>query len=85
MPAEVGADQVALDQRAESWNAAIAAAAAQPGVAHVDLWKDWPRSGPERAALTADGQRLTDQGHARVAAAVCDAVLSWKDGSEETP
>lgn len=78
-------DQAALDARIETWNATIAATAAQQGAVHVDLWKEWPRSGEERAALTGPDHSLTDQGHARVAAAVCDAVLSWKDGAEETP
>lgn len=78
-------DQDALDARIASWNEAIATTATSHGAVHVDLWKDWPREAAERSALTGPGYSLTDQGHARVAAAVCDAVLSWKDGPEETP
>ncbi|MCO4746995.1 MAG: SGNH/GDSL hydrolase family protein [Proteobacteria bacterium] len=85
VPPVVGDAQQAVDDNAARWNTAIASTAESAGVRHVDLWSDWPRAAAERAPLTADGWRLTDQGHARVAAAVCDAVLSWKDGSEETP
>lgn len=48
-----------------------------PGVVHVDLAKDWPRDDAQRDAL-AIKTWLTDQGHARVGAAACDAVLAYK-------
>ncbi len=61
--------------RAAAWNAAVASAAqAEPGVRHVDLLADWPVEEAARAALTTDGI-LSDQGHARIAAAVCDTLL----------
>lgn len=78
-------EQSELDTRIEAWNLAIGATATERDLPVVDLWKDWPREGEARSALTGPGTSLTDQGHARVAAAVCDAVISWKDGPEETP
>ena len=52
-------------------------AAKIPGVVHVDLAKDWPPEGTPRDALSTQTW-LTDQGHARVGAAACDAVLAYK-------
>ena len=68
-------DQAKANQRTETWNAVLATlATASDSVHHVDLWKEWPREGADRAKLTVDGWRLSHQGHARVAAAVCDTV-----------
>jgi lysophospholipase L1-like esterase len=59
------------------WNKALGAVAeSADDVAVVDLWTDWPRAAAERGALTLNGWHLSDQGHARVAAAVCDALIS---------
>ena len=74
-----GADaarQPALDERTAKANVALSElAAASDAVKHLDLWTDWPHEGPGRAALTQQGWSLSDQGHARVAAAVCDTLL----------
>lgn len=60
------------------WNDAVSQVAKDiPGVVHVDLVVDWPSDPADRAALMRDGY-LSEQGHARVGAAVCDAVLAWK-------
>ena len=66
--------QEKLDALADEWNASLGDVAKQEGVRHVDLWASWPRKGGERAALTTGAWELSDQGHARVAAAVCDAL-----------
>jgi hypothetical protein len=75
-----GADpalQEKLDRRAADWNGALADLARPgAGLVHVDLLRDWPKDPTSRAALTVNGWSLSDQGHARVAAAVCDAVLA---------
>jgi len=72
-------DQAAADARTAEWNAELAlAAAALAGVHHLDLAADWPADATARALLTVDGWRLSDQGHARVAAMVCDAVVGWE-------
>lgn len=69
------------DARAALWNAALAGLAADmDGVRHADVLADWPREPAARAALSAAGGTLTDQGHARVAAAVCDAILAGWTG-----
>jgi GDSL-like lipase/acylhydrolase family protein len=69
--------QVHLDERAASWNQVLAdEARTGDGVVHVDLLADWPRDGAARSALTVGGWSLSDQGHAKVAAAVCDALLA---------
>jgi hypothetical protein len=58
------------------WGAALdELVAAHPGVVHVDAARDW--AAPERATLIGAGGVLTDQGHARVGGAVCDAILAW--------
>ncbi len=68
--------QQKADARTTEWNAAVASLATElPAVQHVDLWRDWPRDG-ERATLTQKGWSLSEQGHARVAAVVCDAVMA---------
>lgn len=60
------------------WNDAVSQVAKDiPGVVHVDLVVDWPRDPVDRASLIRDGY-LSEQGHARVGAAVCDAVIAWK-------
>ena len=65
-----------LDELAVRWNGALAElAASEAQVEHVDLWSDWPRAADLRAGLTALAWELSDPGHARVAAAVCDAVI----------
>lgn len=74
--AQAAGDQDAIDAQTAAYNRLLAEVAAQTaGVHHVDLQGDWPK-GRARAALTAEGSRLTDQGHARVAAAVCDAIVA---------
>ena len=67
--------QRAIDARTEAWNGEVAALARRIGAAHVDVWRDWPR-GERRATHTERGWHLSEQGHARVAAAVCDAVVA---------
>ncbi len=70
--------QAAIDARTEDWNAEVAKLSRRlSGVRHLDVWKDWPRDGA-RADHTELGWHLSEQGHARVAAAVCDAVVSMK-------
>lgn len=60
------------------WNVALVdAGKGVSGVVFVDLAKDWPAAETDRTALESGGN-LTDQGHARVGAAVCDAVVAWK-------
>jgi len=74
--------QAEVDQRTSRWNAELASLAdSLPGVVHVDLLQEWPREPERREKLTVDGTRLSDQGHARVAAMVCDAVVSWDQAS----
>lgn len=69
--------QASIDGRTAGWNKVLASIAAPgQGVTHLDLWSDWPREGEPRAALTANGWSLSDQGHAKIAASVCDAVLA---------
>lgn len=69
--------QSAADARAVGWNKVLASIAAPgQGVVHLDLWSDWPKDGEQRSSLTANGWSLSDQGHAKVAASVCDAVLA---------
>ncbi|MEQ1501497.1 MAG: hypothetical protein ABMB14_04660, partial [Myxococcota bacterium] len=60
-------------------------AKAADGVSHVNLLADWPKDGEARAALTVHGWALSDQGHARVAAAVCDAVLTGPGSLTQEP
>ena len=77
--------QARIDERTATWNAELAqVASATEGVDWLDLQADWPTATAERSALTVDAARLSDQGHARVAAAVCDAVLAWNHDGEET-
>ena len=69
--------QAKIDELTSAWNTALSEfAGSAEGVRHIDLWADWPRERPERAGLTVDGWHLSDQGHARVGAAVCDAVMT---------
>ncbi|MBA2320021.1 MAG: SGNH/GDSL hydrolase family protein [Deltaproteobacteria bacterium] len=64
---------------AAEWNAQLAALArSEPDVQHADLLADWPKDEPGRAALSSATWTLSDQGHARVAAAVCDVLLREK-------
>jgi hypothetical protein len=59
----------------KAWSDELAALArAEPGIEPVDLLVEWPTDDAGQAAL-ATGGALSDQGHARVAAALCDAVL----------
>jgi len=72
--------QAALDARTTAWNEALRTEAdGRPGVQHMDLWSTWPRQGPARSGLTRGGWQLSDQGHARVGAMVCDAVRALAD------
>jgi hypothetical protein len=73
--------QASADARAARWNklldeVASRVAAQGAGVVHVDLWSQWPKDAAGRAALSTRSGALTDQGLARVAAAVCDVVLA---------
>lgn len=71
--------QAELDQRAAGWNRILTSIASPgQGIVHLDLWSDWPKDGPARGALTANGWSLSDQGHAKIAASVCDAVLAGR-------
>lgn len=71
------ADQATTDERVVAYNALLTElAAATEGVTFVDLWSGWPREPKGRSGLAVGGWSLSDQGHARVAAAVCDAVLA---------
>jgi len=77
------ASQADADRRAHDWDAALdAVATTRTGVEHVDLLAGWPADADARARLTVHGTRLSDQGHARVAAQVCDAVIAWQNASE---
>jgi len=72
-----GNAQQDIDNRTSAWNEALKSVASeQAGVRHVDLWSDWPRESGQRAGLTVNGWHLSDQGHARVGAAVCDGVMA---------
>lgn len=76
--------QAAADRRTRTWDGEVAAVAdADLGVHHVALLATWPESAEEREALTVEGTRLSDQGHARVAAQVCDAVIAWDASASE--
>ncbi len=74
--ASVAADQAKLDEQIAAWNAVLTTAASKDGVRRVDLLTDWPADPAARAGLASGAWALSDQGHARVAAAVCDAVLA---------
>lgn len=77
--------QVAIDARTEDWNAEVAKLARRlPSVRHLDVWTDWPRDA-DRATHTEKGWHLSEQGHARVAAAVCDAVVALKTPARKRP
>lgn len=78
-------EQAALDERARTYDAALRELAREDGVHHLDLQRDWPAEPAARAALTVDGWRLTDQGHARVAATACDAILSHFGAATPAP
>ena len=71
-------EQTVFDDLADSWNKTLGELARGEGIRHVNLWKSWPREGDERAALTSGAWELSDQGHARVAAAVCEALANAK-------
>lgn len=74
----LASDEAEVERRTIAYNGLLAEIAEEnAGVHHVDLQSDWPQ-GRARATLTAEGGGLTDQGHARIAAAVCDAIVaSW--------
>ncbi|MEZ4236480.1 MAG: SGNH/GDSL hydrolase family protein [Myxococcota bacterium] len=73
----VETQQREVDTRIGSWNDALSQVAkGNDLVTHVNLLADWPAQPDARAALTERGWTLSDQGHARVAAAVCDAILA---------
>lgn len=74
---QVDVHQQEVDGRIAAWNDALAQVAkGSDAVVHVNLLADWPREAEARARLTEGGWTLSDQGHARVAAAVCDAILA---------
>jgi len=66
------------ERRVRAWNDDVARIATDGAAEHLDLVLGWPPSGEERAGLTVSGRQLSDQGHARVGAQVCDAVLAWE-------
>jgi lysophospholipase L1-like esterase len=67
--------QLDIDKLATAWNLSLEEmAAGDEHIRHVDLWASWPKDGAQRTALTVDAWELSDQGHARVAAAVCESV-----------
>ncbi len=69
-------DQQSMDEQASTWNASLGELAAEDtSIRHVDLWAGWPRKGNERTELTEEVWTLSDQGHARVATTICDALL----------
>jgi hypothetical protein len=70
--------QASVDERVAKWNKLLDEVATKGGAAvvHVDLWSQWPKDAAGRAALSTRSGALTDQGLARVAAAVCDVVLA---------
>lgn len=80
--ADVGGDpeQSVMDDLADTWNATLGDFAKGEGIRVVDLWKSWPRDGEDRAALTTGAWELSDQGHVRVAAAVCEVLLAAPAG-----
>ncbi len=51
--------------------------AAPLGAILVDPSVGWPTAPEERARLADADDRLSDPGHARIGAQVCDAVLAW--------
>jgi hypothetical protein len=59
-----------------AYDAIVRDLAKNPGVVHVDLLTDWPIIADTRASLVTATGHLSEQGHARVGAAACDAVLS---------
>ena len=69
------AEQAAADAYVTTWNAMLASVtASSTSVQHIEVWAEWPREDESRTPLmTADGT-LSDQGHARVGAAVCAAL-----------
>jgi len=70
---------VAAEPLAAEWDAQLAALArSEPDVVHADLVSDWPKDDAGRAALSAARWTHSEQGHARVAAAVCDVLLREK-------
>ena len=70
-------EQQAIDARTEAWNRSLGElASGNDAVTLVDPWADWPRDPATRGALTVGGFSLSDQGQARVAAAVCDVLLA---------
>ena len=76
--------QSSVDEQASVWNVSLAELAAEDeGIQHVDLWASWPRTGADRSALTEQVWTLSDQGHARVATAICDALIDLS--AEELP
>lgn len=68
-------DQRRLDDLTGAWSDALRDVAKGEGIRLVDLWSSWPKEDPERARLTTGAWELSDQGHARVAAAVCDVLV----------
>ncbi|MFT4622045.1 MAG: hypothetical protein ACI8PZ_000698 [Myxococcota bacterium] len=71
-----GDSQVVVDSAVSGLTRAFDQVAREsPAIQHVRLWSDWPRDGRARRVLTERSRTLTARGHARVAAAVCDAIV----------
>jgi hypothetical protein len=74
--------QAQLDGKVAAFDKLLAdLAKADPAVVRLDLLADWPKDAEARGALTVGGWSLSDLGHARIAAAVCDAILQARPGS----
>ena len=61
----------------------LTALAQSPGVTLVDPSASLMQSGP--GAMWSEGPVLSAQGHAAVAATVCDALRAWNDAPVESP
>lgn len=70
--------QAAVGEPAGEAPAGAAPEPDEPPVAHVSLVRAWPLEPEVRARLTHAALHLSEQGHARVAAQVCDAVVDWE-------
>lgn len=78
-------ERVAVDAAVSGFTRALGQVAeAEADVLHVRVWGDWPRAGRARRVLTERDRTLSARGHARVAAAVCDALVNL-DAAEVEP
>ncbi|MCB9685783.1 MAG: SGNH/GDSL hydrolase family protein [Alphaproteobacteria bacterium] len=69
--------QATADARVKAFNEVVASVAGGArGVFHVDPLVEWTRAEHPRAGLVSETGSLSDQGQAKVAASVCDVVMS---------